>query len=186
MTVVATRNDADQLAWLSIAFGDDEARKAMRLPPDLREELYGDVFHFGPTYEQLLACVGAAKLQAGDAWLESQFEQLRETSIDTNFLRQEYVVGLMEAAGHSLPGGFTFADWKEVAGYGHLDDNLTRLSWGFTHRSGLRILLWMVTGQHLFPAGLINMDSRYVSTADGILSYLGLPALRYDAQKESV
>lgn len=39
--------------WLAVAYGDDEARRAMQLPDELRLELYPEVHEFGPAWEEV-------------------------------------------------------------------------------------------------------------------------------------
>lgn len=114
--------------WLVVAYGDDEASHAMRLPDELRLELYPEVHEFGPAWEEV-----SELFELVDKALELEASTDGEPSFYPKWLAfQER----FPSGGFKLPDE-DFAMWDL---YDLLDARTRRL--GFPENSGFA---WCVT-----------------------------------------
>lgn len=145
---------------LSVAVGAVEAAQAMQLSSELRLVLYGEVLQYGPAVSQIKLLFEAIE---GTLYFS-------ETKDPIIILGENRVVGRCE---------FFITSW--LADYGVLLDQFNSLSHRFPsaqRRAGIRLLLAFLTGQHLFPAGLIESKLRdAIPVVNETLACLGLEPL---------
>lgn len=192
MPVKQTMDATTTAAWLALAYGSDEAEKALLLPSELRTSLYSNVLRFGPAGDQVKECVDALTLKTetqGSPFMLATLNVLRAATSDGRLIKRYYAHKVLSKANFDPADEILFKDWVRAAGYSLLGIELRE-----TAREAMRpydgihgatMLLWLLNGQYLFPKGMIAEDSDCIQAGNAILTDLGMPELKWNLVEES-
>lgn len=151
-------------SWIAARYGDDEAARAMTLPRDLLNQMYGSILKYGPAAEEIPRLIQAAR-NADVLDVLPSLRRVSEMWFDANCLRLYGV-------------NTNFQGWLISRGHSPITRLVANASLEFTVAAdGWRMLFWLMNGQYLFPAGMVSPDSDYVKESNRILSWLNLPPL---------
>lgn len=155
--------------WISLVVGDDEMKSVMQLPDDLLALMYEDICSYGPAANEVKEFVQRLNLFSSDYFVLSQSRAIRDAFEDPGFLTSKWE---------------GFAHWVEDAEeLLVLDVTLWNLlsmpSIRASDVPGLHVVLWLITGQYIFPANFLPAGSQYVSQANLLLRKMKLSRLDF-------
>lgn len=151
-------------SWLAVRYGDDEAARAMTLPRDLLNHMYGSILKYGPAAEEIPRIIQAAR-NADVLDVLPSLRRVSEMWFDASCLRLYGV-------------NTNFQGWLISRGHSPITRLVANASSEFTVAAdGWRMLFWLMNGQYIFPTGMVDPDSEYVKEANKILTWLNLPLL---------
>lgn len=166
--------------WLALALGKDESRKAMQLPTEIRESLYGDVLWYGPAASQIADFIAALANTKGSNMVWNQLEWLVWDSqltytVHLPYMQHSEVLSLEVLLRQ-------WVDYNSLQGLYNQFTNTVRngVTTGNQTASATIIVLCFMTGQYLFPSakdGFLSQVSPFTKQVNTILATLGLGEL---------
>lgn len=152
--------------WLTVAYGEEEAAEAMRLPVALRNELYGDALLYGPAAEQIQFFFNAliANLKApGFGVIGSVMDSAAHQEITWDPLYHRITKWVRHENLFSVHNRFSHL-WSE-----HIRSSVSL--------AAFKSVCWMLNGQHMFDKPAASSVLLYRADVNFVLETLGMDEL---------